>query len=177
MKQALSPFQPLLQRWQRLAPRTQRLLLMGTLLLMIGLFWATVWQPASRQRASALQRLPVLQQQLQLMRQQALEVQRLRNLPPTTNASINRNVADAESIQTLFGATAKVVRNQEGLRVQIPATAYVAFLDHLDQALARFRLRMGRLSMRAAADNTVSVDLLLVDPDAPRNVSGGKAEP
>lgn len=177
MKSLQTRLRPLWQTWQRLAPRTQQLLVVGMVLLAAALFWALVWQPTSRQRTGALQRLPFLQQQLQVMRTQALEVQRVRNLPPTANAAINRNPADSSALQALFGSGATVSQSPTGWQVQIQVIAYSTFLDQLDQALARFRLRVDRLSLQATADNRVSVNLGLVDPEARVSPAAEKAAP
>jgi type II secretory pathway component PulM len=178
-------------RWQQIEPRTRTLLLISAGALLAGLIYAYVWLPAQRGRVQNAERIPVLEARLATMRAQVAELQRLNTVPstvpPAASASVTntsaRSVADVNGLQAIFGASAKIQRDENRLfRITIASIGYPSFLDRLDQALSRYRLNVETLDITALSgpisattQNTktnlpviVSVEVALVETAAAR---------
>ena len=149
MRNALAVgFDPWRARWQLLDTRVQRMALIGGSALLLALLWAYIWLPASRGRAQLAERIPVMSAQLAAMRVQAEEIRRINSLPPVVTTRALLPLADVAALQTLFGANAKVTLDENrAFRITIPAIAYTAWLDQLDSALGRYRLRVAAINL------------------------------
>ena len=113
------------------------------------LLWAYIWLPASRGRAPLAERIPAMSAQLAVMRVQADEIKRINSLPPVVTTRALLPLADVAALQTLFGANARVTLDENrAFRVAIPAIAYTAWLDQLDSALGRYRLRVAAINLK-----------------------------
>ncbi len=174
-------FNNLQSRWQSLSNDGQRLIQFSAALLVLAMVWAFLWLPATRQREALGLRIPVLQNQLATMRAQADEIKRIQAMPTvlTTNT---RALADTTGLQVAFGAGAKVTLDENRqFRVTINNMPYTNWLDNLDAALNRYRLRVVSVSLKPqtpvggdanktvinAGNNTVlNITLVLAD-DAP----------
>jgi type II secretory pathway component PulM len=186
-KNSFAALAELRARWQQIEPRTRTLLLISAGALLAGLIYAYVWLPAQRGRVQNAERIPVLEASLATMRAQVAELQRLNAVPPATSASVTntsaRGVADVSGLQTIFGASAKIQRDDNRLfRITIASIGYPSFLDRLDQALSRYRLNVETLDIAALSgpisattQNTktnlpvmVSVDVVLAERVAVR---------
>lgn len=80
---------PLRARWQAMAPRERRLVLICGIVLLLGLLWLVALQPALRTVRNAPAQLDDLDTQLQQMQRMASEARELRNatpLPPSQSA-------------------------------------------------------------------------------------------
>ena len=164
-------------RWQSLDTRVQRMVLAGVVLLALAMLWAYVWLPASRARIQLSERIPVMSAQLTTMRIQAEEIQRLNSLPPVVTTRSALPLADVAALQALFGTNATVTLDENrAFRIVIPAIVYTAWLDQLDSALNRYRVRVAALNLKllpAAATKgaatapakaaDVAVELTLID--------------
>ena len=150
MRNALAVgFDPWRARWQLLDTRVQRMALIGGSALLLALLWAYIWLPASRGRAQLAERIPVMSAQLAAMRVQAEEIRRINSLPPVVTTRALLPLADVAALQTLFGANAKVTLDENrAFRITIPAIAYTAWLDQLDSALGRYRLRVAAINLK-----------------------------
>jgi type II secretory pathway component PulM len=170
-------------RWAQIEPRTRTVVLISAGALLAGLIYAYVWLPAARGRVLNAERIPVLEAKLANMRTQVSEMQRLNAVPPSTSATTanTRAAGDVNSLQTIFGASAKIaVDENRAFRISIASTSYTSFLDRLDQALSRYRLSVDSLTITALASpisaptaNTktnppamVSIDVTLIDSAA-----------
>jgi type II secretory pathway component PulM len=108
------------------------------------------------------------------------EMQRLNAVPPSTSATAasTRAAGDVNSLQTIFGSSAKIVVDENrAFRISIASMSYTSFLDRLDQALSRYRLSVDSLTITALASPIsapaanaktnppamVSVDVTLID--------------
>ena len=150
MRNALAVgFDPWRARWQLLDTRLQRMVLVGGGALLLALLWAYIWLPASRGRAQLAERIPVMSAQLAAMLVQAEEIRRINSLPPVVTTRALLPLADVAALQTLFGANAKVTLDENrAFRITIPAIAYTAWLDQLDSALRRYRLRVAAINLK-----------------------------
>ena len=104
--------------WRALAARERRLLALGAAVLLLGLFWALLVQPAWRTLQRAPAELEVLDNQLQQMRALAAEAQQLRATPPVTPeqaAAVLKGAAER------LGAKAKL--SLQGERAVLTLTA------------------------------------------------------
>ena len=104
--------------WRGLAWRERRLLASGAVVLLLGLLWAVVLQPAWRTLQLAPAELEVLDTQLQQMRALAAEAQQLRATPPVTPeqaAAVLKGAAER------LGAKAKL--SLQGERAVLTLTA------------------------------------------------------
>jgi general secretion pathway protein M len=77
---------PLRARWQGLALRERRLLMLGAVLLLAFLLWLLAVQPALRTIGTAPAQLDALDGQLQTMQRSASEATQLRAAPPVNAA-------------------------------------------------------------------------------------------
>ncbi len=139
-------------RWAQIEPRTRTVLLISAGALLTGLIYAYAWLPAARGRALNAERIPVLEAKLANMRAQVAEMQRLNAVPPSTSTTTAsaRGAADVNSLQTIFGSSAKIaVDENRAFRIGIASMSYTAFLDRLDQALSRYRLSVDSLTITA----------------------------
>lgn len=167
-------------RWAQIEPRTRAVVLISVAALLAGLIYAYVWLPAARGRVLNAERIPALEAKLATMRAQVAEMQRLNAVPPATSATTAsaRAAGDVNGLQTIFGANAKIVVDENrAFGISIASMSYTAFLDRLDQALSRYRLSVDSLNITALsspisapAANTkmnppamVSIELALID--------------
>jgi type II secretory pathway component PulM len=145
-------------------------------LLCLALLWAFIWLPANRSRDQSTSQIPVLETKLAIMRTQAAEVARLTNIPPVAAKAGARVLADPAGLQTVFGPGAQISMTPPGhFRVTIASTPYGAWLEKLDQCLARYRLRIDAVTLTPRSgtgeSTDISVELLLVDESAPAAAS------
>jgi type II secretory pathway component PulM len=157
---ALTRFQ---SYWQGLDRRSRLTLSVAFGALVVGLFWAFVWQPVTTKRAALLTRIPQLEVDLQRMRAEAEEIKRINALPAIPVSNTARVQADATSLRALFGTTARVANENRGLVVSIPSIGYGALLDRLEQTAARYRARVTALSIKSIGAENVSAELTIVD--------------
>ena len=162
------------RRWQNLSSDGQRIIRWSAMLLTAALVWAYVWLPAARGRETLSLRIPVLQAQLAAMRSEADEVKRIYTTPlvVTTNA---RTLADTIGLQIAFDQnntanTTVTINERRQFRVNIASIAYTSWLDNLDAALRRYRVRVVSVNLRPLQPGNsaalMAVELVLAD-DAP----------
>jgi len=138
--------------WAQIEPRTRTILLISAGALLAGLIYAYMWLPAARGRVQNAERIPVLEAKLANMRAQVAEMQRLNAVPPSTSSTTasKRGAADVNGLQAVFGSSAKIIVDENrAFRINIASISYTAFLDRLDQALSRYRLRVDSLTIIA----------------------------
>lgn len=155
---------PLLQRWHRLDTRQQRLFGGLAAILVLALLLAYVWLPAVRERDRLTARLPQLNTQLALMKQQADEVRQLNSTSAIAPAP--PIAADNAALQAAFGEGARIsVDSNRAFRVVVPKTSYANWWDRVGDVQTRHQLQIVSLSLQALPGNTreVSVDMLLGD--------------
>jgi type II secretory pathway component PulM len=165
-KISVSVFSRALDRWQMLEPRTRTVLLISVVALLLGLVYAYVWLPAARGRALNAERIPVLEAKLATMRAEVAEMKKLIAVPPnaSTNSASARGNADVTGLQSIFGATAKIaVDENRAFRVNVASISYISFLDRLDQALSRYRLKVDALNI-TALDSPISAPAKTTEP-------------
>ena len=165
-------------RWQLLDGRVQRMVLIGVAALALAILWAYAWLPATRGRALLAERIPVMSAQLASMRTQAAEIQRINSLPPVVTTRSALPLADIAGLQALFGANAKVTADDSrAFRIVIPAIAYTAWLDQLDSALGRYRLRVGEIKLKTLLSIENKAAEIPVKAAAPRTTATSAAAP
>ncbi len=191
MPPALKQFaEPLMQsglaRWRSLTVQGQRVVLVVTTLVVLGLGWALVYAPLQTSRDRNNQRISTLKTQYTTMQDQSAELAKLRQIAPVA-ATRNQSLADQNSLQAIFGAEAKVAMTASGeFRIVMPVVSYVEWLDRVDQTLARFRLRIVRMDIKrqetAATANLgaqnmagtpVSAEIVFVDASRGTGSTGG----
>ncbi len=140
---------PLRSHWLNLAPPVRRGLSVGGLVAAVVLFWAYVWLPVERARTDLLQRQGSWESQQTAMRALAEEAGRMRQIAPVAAKPVTRVLADQASLQALFGANTKV-KSTDGRSFHLSAAnvAYAGWLEKLDQALAKYRLRLGSAKLQ-----------------------------
>lgn len=159
---------PALQRWHRLELRQQRVIGIGTLLLIVAILFAYIWLPAVRERDRLTARLPQLNAQLALMKTQADEIRQLTST--SLIAPAPAITADIATLQAAFGEGTRVsVDPSRALRVVIPRIAYATWWDRLGDAQSRHQLQINSLTLQALPDGKreVSVDMLMADQTRP----------
>ena len=162
------------RRWQNLSSDGQRIIRWSAMPLTAALVWAYVWLPAARGRETLSLRIPVLQAQLAAMRSEADEIKRIDTTPlvVTTNA---RTLADTIGLQIAFDQnntanTTVTINERRQFRVNIASIAYTSWLDNLDAALKRYRVRVVSVNLKPLQPGNsaalMAVELVLAD-DAP----------
>ena len=155
---------PFRTRWARLEARPRALVMIGTALLVAGLILAFIWLPAVRMRDALTARLPQLEAQLDAMRKQAGELAAIARepMPPMTT----RRAADIGSLQSIFGADARISVAQDEFKIMIPAVSYANWWDKTGEAVSRHALVLKEASLvradgPAAGASVISVDMRL----------------
>ena len=153
---ALRPvMNPLQAQWNALPPGARRLVVIGAAVLATGFVVAFGWLPAARARDALTTRLPQLEAQLAIMRNQVEEVNAFAKAPATS--IVPRTTGDVAALQSIFGREAQVNAVADGFRIVIPATGYANWWDKTGEALNRHTLvlRAASLARVDGAVNTV----------------------
>ena len=155
---------PAQTRWNSLETGQRRLMIIGALLLAFGFLIAFVWLPAVRTRDSLSSRIPQLEAQLALMRNQAAEVTALGKSPVSPVAA--RRAADVTALQSVFGPDAQITVVQNGFRIIIPAINYASWWDKTGDAASQYALTLRaatltRLDRPAKSEAVIAVDMQL----------------
>ncbi len=169
MPSTLAPYiDRLSAQWRLLSPGGQRGIAAVSVLLIVGLGWALVYQPLETSLQRDRARIAVLNGQLSRMQSQAAEVAQIRSTAPVA-ATANTTVADVAGLQAVFGPLASVTLQSKpggvAFSVAVSTQPYANVIDRLEQATARYRIRVASISLtRSAASSTaVSGDIVLVD--------------
>ncbi len=165
-KSSISAFSRARERWQMIEPRTRTILFISIAALLAGLIYAYAWLPAARGRVQNAERIPALEAKLATMRAEVAEMKRILAVPPnaSTNSASARGTADVSGLQSIFGATAKIaIDENRAFRVSVSSMSYTSFLDRLDQALSRYRLKVDALNI-AALDSPISAPAKTTEP-------------
>lgn len=169
----LSPFEarlaPLRARWQNLEPPVRRGVLTGACLAFLLLWWAYAWLPVTRARADLQLRQAGWETQLASMRALAEEARHLQQIAPIAAKEPARLLADRAVLQTLFGADAKVsAADARTFRLSASNLPYAQWLEKLDQALTRYRLKIVSIQLKvvsAPAEDRTAADVEWVMAD------------
>ena len=143
---------PLATRWRGLEPPVQRGLAVGGGLAVLLLWWAFAWLPVMRARADLIQRQPGWATQVSEMRALADEARRLQQIAPIAAKEPVRSLADKAALQALFGPEYQV-RSADGRAFQLSVAnvPYAQWLEKVDQALARHRLKIVSIQLKTVA--------------------------
>lgn len=122
---------PLAARWAALNTRQQRMVIGGSALLAIALFFALVWLPLQRAERRLAERLPTLQAQHAAMQRDAEEVKRLRSLPATLTSPGNAGARapDANALRTLFSGAEVTALGSGRYRIVVADGRFGRWLD------------------------------------------------
>lgn len=161
---------PFRTRWARLEARARGLVMIGTALLVAGLILAFIWLPAVRMHDALSARLPQLEAQLDVMRRQAGELAALARapMPPMTT----RRAADIGSLQSIFGADARISAAQDGFQILIPAVSYANWWDKTGEAVSRHGLVLKEASLVRADGSAAGASVISVDMRLGNDVGG-----
>lgn len=144
--------QQLTQRWQALAPRERRGLLLAGLALGGLLLWMIAVRPAWNVLRSAPAQRAALEGQLAQMRGLAAEARELRALPPVAPDQAQAALTAATA---RLGAAAKMTVSAERVTVTLNGVDAVAFTEWLGEvrSAARARVVEAQLNRSAQAYN------------------------
>jgi len=133
----------LLIRWRELMPRERLLIAGGGVLLLVVIVYAALWLPLRHDLARMRASVPLERGQLDLMRQQAQLVQRLRS-SRTRGASSGNLLTLVEQTSVSQGLKQAITRLEQdgsnGVRVsldEVDFNALLSWLDHLQKQGAR----------------------------------------
>jgi type II secretory pathway component PulM len=138
------------------------------LLLVLGLGWALVYQPLQASQQRDRTRIAFLSTQISRMQQQAQEVTQIRTTAPVA-ANANTSVADVAGLQAIFGPIATVALQSKPtgivFTVSITAQPYANVADRLEQATARYRIRVAAIALSRSSPRSTAVsgEIVLVD--------------
>jgi type II secretory pathway component PulM len=155
-------------QWHLLSPAGQRRMMGVGLLLVLGLGWALVYQPLQASQQRDRTRIAFLSAQISRMQQQAQEVTQIRTTAPVA-ANANTSVADVAGLQAIFGPIATVALQSKpngiAFTVSIKAQPYANVADRLEQATARYRIRVAAIALSRSSPRSTAVsgEIVLVD--------------
>ena len=132
--------------WRGRPARERRALALGAGVVVLLLFVALVWVPVARTHARLERELPALRASLDLLAQQAQEVQRLRAIP----AAQASGVAAAGSLPTLPGAQVSIP-SPGRVRISASDVAFSALLDWIAASEAAQGLHVESAHIEALA--------------------------
>jgi type II secretory pathway component PulM len=137
--------------WSVRSPQEQRVIAVAGGVLAVLLVVALVWLPLERSRTRMLAEVPALRASIAALERQALEVKRLRAMPPGSRTSATPLNAIAAT-SPLAGAQLAALDDKR-LRVTGTDVGYVALLDWLVsvQATHGLRVEAARLDALPAA--------------------------
>lgn len=150
-------------RWQALAPRERRGLLLAIAALAALLVWQLAIQPAWKVLKTAPAQRAELQGQLVQMRSLAAEASELRALPPVTPEQAQAALESATSAR--LGDTAKLAVSGERVTITFTGVSPVAFTEWLGEVRSAARARVVEAQLnRSAQAYSGSVVLTLPRP-------------
>jgi type II secretory pathway component PulM len=163
-------------QWQRTTPAGKRYITVASALLIAGLGWALVYEPLQSGLKRNRERIAELSNQASRMRDQAAEVARIRATAPVA-AVANTAVADVAGLQAILGPQSVVTLTNSAssgiaFKVSVSPQPYSSLIDRIDQATAKYRVRISSLSLTrsagtpaggGAAPKLVSGEIVLVD--------------
>ena len=163
-KAVSGPIAALLNRWQAISPREQRLVLIAAAVVAIGAAVSLLdWSRAEGQRLA--RRLPRAEASLNQVQEAATEINRLRAAPQAARPDGPALLAAVQASAKSRGLEIGVQGGGEGLHLkgQAPFDALVAWLATLqkDQGLRVLRMEIQRQGSLA------SVDAVLASPTSP----------
>jgi type II secretory pathway component PulM len=154
-----------------MTPSGKRTIAVASVLLIAGLIWALVYEPLQSSLKRNRERISELTSQTSRMREQAAEVARIRTTAAVA-ATANTAVADVAGLQAILGPQSTVSLTNSpatgvSFKIILSAQPYATLIDRLEQATAKYRVRIASLSLTrgtAAADaKMVSGEVTLVD--------------
>jgi len=161
--------EPLRGRWRSLSAPAQKTLALVSVVALLLIFWAYAWLPAARARDDLRARGAAWESELAVMRGLADEAKRLRLIAPIAAKESARTLPDRGTLQTLFGAETKVATSDgRSFQLSVASVPYNQWLERVDQALARHRLKLVSVKLRALAPATdertaVAVEWVMAD--------------
>jgi general secretion pathway protein M len=136
------------QRWQALAPRERRGLLLAGLALGTLLLWMVAVRPAWGVLRAAPAQRAVLESQLTQMRGLAAEARELRALPPVAPEQAQAALTAAT---TRLGAAAKLTASADRVTVTLNGVDAVAFTEWLGEVRSAARARVVEAQLNRSA--------------------------
>lgn len=136
-------------RWQALAPRERRGVLIAGVALLALLLWLVAIQPAWSVLRSAPPQRAELQGQLTQMRSLAAEARELRAQPPVTPEQAQAALESATSAR--LGNAAKLAVNGERVTVTFTGVDPVAFTEWLREVRSAARARVVEAQLNRTA--------------------------
>ncbi|MBI3715713.1 MAG: type II secretion system protein M [Betaproteobacteria bacterium] len=163
--------EPLRSRWRSLSAPAQKALALVSVVALLLIFWAYAWLPAARARDDLRARGSAWETELVVMRGLADEARRLRLIAPIAAKESARTLADRAALQALFGADTKIATTDgRAFQLAVANVPYNQWLERLDQSLAKHRLKLVSVKLRAvapAADERTAVAVEWVMADEP----------
>lgn len=147
-------FATLEQLWRERNPRERWLIGLGLPLLLLALLYAYLWLPVQKERAGLLRTLPELRASAAQLRQQAQEVQTLKQRVPADDAAANP--ADPVTVMrqtaTQAGLPAPQIQpdNTGRLRVRFEQVTFNPLIQWLDILQRQHGLKVDTLELNSA---------------------------
>lgn len=135
--------EPLIARWQALAPRERRLIGAGLAVIVLAIGYLVLFEPAWKGRRQLQRDLPALRAQVARMSTLAAEVQTLER-SPQASGSASATRARLESSLRAAGLADKAEFRLAGERIdlRIPLVDFAAWVDWVDLAVREARVRV-----------------------------------
>jgi general secretion pathway protein M len=135
MKLNLEFAEPMLVRWRELMPRERLIIAVAGTVLLLLIVYSAVWLPWHRELARLRVSVPLAQEQLELMRNQATLIQRLRANRSAAPANVNL-LTLVEQTAAAAGLKQTISRLEQdgvnGVRISLDETDFNTLLGWLD---------------------------------------------
>ncbi|VAX11510.1 hypothetical protein MNBD_GAMMA25-1011 [hydrothermal vent metagenome] len=160
------------ERWQQLALREKQLLVIMSVVIVITLFYFSLWKPLKTGIEDGELRVKAQTRSLMEIRKQAAEVRQLR----TSGIGVNNSVKDSTSLLGLIERSAKQKNIKDGLqkvqpegqkevRVWMENVSFDQLISWLELLTSRHGIQINNISLeRSNAPGIVSGRILLQTP-------------
>ena len=160
------------ERWQQLAPREKQLLIIMSIVIVITLFYFSLWKPLITGIEDGELRIKAQTRALMEIRKQAAEVRQLR----ASGAGSNNSVKDSTSLLGLIERSAKQKNikgslqkvqpeGQREVRVWMENVSFDQLISWLDLLTNRYGIQINDISLeRSNTPGIVSGRILLQTP-------------
>ncbi len=170
MKQHWDTFRKL--AWEARLPRERQLIAAAAAILAPALVYYVLWQPAHRSVAKLQSALPVMRAQAEQMKQQAEEVEMLRQhpQPAVMDSSALKAVVEASAVQFQLRDAIERIDAMEpnGVRVAFPSVAYARWLRWVHRLQQEQHVRVASLDVAALPSTGMAkINVTLVNGTAP----------
>ena len=143
----------LAQFWQQRAPAERRTITLGATLLTIALLYAFIWYPIMQVQQRLQTSLPQMRAAAAQMHIQAIEMRRLRNLPPKSTSWNLRSALESTAAHSPLGAPSQLLAlDVNRVRITFNAVAFDSWIEWVKTLQTEQGVRVEAVEILALAE-------------------------